>query len=543
MKTSKQVLNESSFILIASAAFVKIISAIFKIPLASEFALGNVGFGYFSVAHDIFTPFFVLAISGLPAAISHITAEFIANAKYSSIKDSYKTIKKLFSIIGAIAGGIVAIIVLLIFILSKYKFYNFYSILAVTPAIFLSFIMSIYRGFFEGHKNMRPTAISKIIQAIFKSVLSLALAILVIKTTDNYALAAAAATLAISIGSLISTLYLKYKFKNNSPLKDYKCQSESIETTSLKSILILALPFAFASLASSLIALVDAITVNFSITNASQGYIDIVRNLYLPKNLINKANFDITAYLYGIRSKAFTIYDLIPTITMSVGLGALPTLTQSKAVNDDKSVISNTNYVLKLITTLTFPAAIGLIALGGPIMNLLYSSNDTLSANVLMIYGLAALFAGFSVPVTSVLQSLNCQYDALKHVIIGLFIKVVTNLIFIQFAFINVSAAALGTLCCYFYIAVSFIILLFKSTKIDVKNIFIKPLISAIVCGLSAHLVSLISSGKLFTLLSIAVAFVVYLLFILLTKTYTHSELINFPIINRLLPNKSSINT
>lgn len=542
MKTSKQVLNESSFILIASAAFVKIISAIFKIPLASDYALGNVGFGYYSVAHDIFTPFFVLAISGLPAAISHITAEFIAKAKYLSIKDSYKTIRKLFSIIAAFASGTVGIIALLIFILSKYKFYNFYSILAVTPAIFLSFIMSIYRGFFEGHKNMRPTAVSKIIQAVFKSVLSLALAILVIKTTNDYALAAAAATLAISIGSLISTLYLKYKFKNKNPLKDYVGTGEAVETTSLKSIFILALPFAFASLASSLIALVDAITLNFSISNASQDYIDVVKNLYLPKILTDKADFDITAYLYGIRSKAFTVYDLIPTVTMSVGLGALPTLTQATAVNDEKSVFSNTNYVLKLITTLTFPAAIGLIALGGPIMNLLYSSNDALSANVLMIYGLAALFAGFSVPVTSVLQSLNRQNDALKHVVIGLIIKIATNLIFIQFAFINVSAAALGTLCCYLYITVAFVILLFKGIKINIKNIFIKPLISSMVCGLAAYLVTIFMNNRLGTVLSIAVAIIVYLLCLAITKTFTTSELLDFPIINRFFPPKNTGN-
>ena len=544
MKTSKQVLNESSFILIVSAAFVKIISAIFKIPLASDRVLGNIGFGYFSVAHDIFMPFYVLAISGLPAAISHITAEFLANEKYHSIQNSYKSIRKLFLIMGSLAAGLVAIIAIIISLFSRSAINNLYSILAVAPAIFLCFIISIYRGFFEGYKNMRPTAVSKIIQAVIKSFLGLIFALIVIKATNNYALAAAAATLSISIGTLAATIYLKYKFKHNNPFSNSLCQDNTkVDSLKLNSILVLALPFALASLASSLIALVDAITVNFTISNASQNYLDIVKEAYLPNNLTNQINFDITAHLYGIRSKAFTIYDLIPTISMSIGLGALPTLTHSHATDDATSLKNNTNYVVKMINTVAFPAAIGIAVLGGPIMNLLYSNTDSLSANILTIYGIAALFAGLSVPLTTVLQSLNCQYKALRHIIIGLILKVISNLILLQFANLNICAAALGTLCCYLYITIAFIILLSKEVKIDYKNAFIKPFISAGFCGLTAYLISLISNNKLISVLAIVAGFIVYLIFILLTKTFTSSELSNFPIINKLLPIKNTTKT
>ena len=85
MKDSKQLLGESSVILVVTTILTKTISAIFKLPLASDAFLGEVGFGYFSVAHDLFMPFYLLAISGLPAALSKITAENLAKKNFLQV--------------------------------------------------------------------------------------------------------------------------------------------------------------------------------------------------------------------------------------------------------------------------------------------------------------------------------------------------------------------------------------------------------------------------------------------------------------------------
>ena len=77
-----------------STIAVKIIGACFKIPLASKLFLGDLGFGYFSVAYDLFMPFYTLAISGLPAALSHIVAEFAAQKRFKDIKNTFSLISK-----------------------------------------------------------------------------------------------------------------------------------------------------------------------------------------------------------------------------------------------------------------------------------------------------------------------------------------------------------------------------------------------------------------------------------------------------------------
>ena len=43
-------------VLLVSAVLVKLIGALFKIPLSSAHCLGDEGFGYFSSAYDLFSP-------------------------------------------------------------------------------------------------------------------------------------------------------------------------------------------------------------------------------------------------------------------------------------------------------------------------------------------------------------------------------------------------------------------------------------------------------------------------------------------------------
>lgn len=48
-----------------------------------------------------------------------------------------------------------------------------FAILALAPTVLFGCLMSIYRGYFEGMRNMVPTAISEIIEATFKLLLDL----------------------------------------------------------------------------------------------------------------------------------------------------------------------------------------------------------------------------------------------------------------------------------------------------------------------------------------------------------------------------------
>ncbi len=531
MKTVKHTLTENSIVLIISTAIVKIIGAVFKIPLATDTFLGDIGFGYFSVAHDIFMPFYILAISGLPSAVSQITAEYVTKKKYYSVKENFKITRKLFFVLGLIFSLLVVILSVPLLFSSSEK-NTFLSILSIAPSIFLCFIISAYRGYFEGFNNMYPTAVSKIIEAVFKLGLGLVLSYVTINITHNPALASAAAMLAISFGTLISLLYLTLKSKRNNPINNRKILplSEKDNIITVKNIIILAIPYVLASLSASLVALVDVLTVKTYISNASENYLHIA--LQNPNINLN----DISTYLYGLRSKAFTIYYLIPTITMSIGVGALPILTEYRTKNDNVSLNNSTNFSLKLIAAFTFPAAFGLIALSSPIMNLLYSSSDSLSGNLLLLYGIAAIFAGFAIPLTTIIQALNFQRFAVRSISIGLIIKIVSNIVLVSVPKINIYAAPLGTIFCYLLMSVDLIFIIYRKIgRIDFKNAIVKPVVSAAFCGICAFAISTISSQKFVTVLAVLAAIFIYFALLFLSRTFTKNELRDIPFVKKFI--------
>ena len=138
-KITRQKAGESAVILLLSTVFVKIIGAAFKIPLASNLFLGDLGFGYFSVAYDLFTPFYVLAISGLPAALSNIIAEFLAQKRYNDIEKTFLLTKKLFLIFGIISSLIFSVLAIPFVKFTDTSGNTLYSVYAVIPSVFLCF--------------------------------------------------------------------------------------------------------------------------------------------------------------------------------------------------------------------------------------------------------------------------------------------------------------------------------------------------------------------------------------------------------------------
>lgn len=534
MKNSKQTLTESSFILILSTALVKIIGALFKIPLASDMFLGEVGFGYYSVAHDLYTPFYTLAISGLPVAVSHIIAEKISQNLHKDACLAFLSCKKLFIICGVIFSAILALSALPLLLLFEGGFYSAYSVLVIIPSVFFCFVISVYRGYFEAFSNMYPTAFSKVIEALCKLVLGLLFSFIVLKATNDTVLAATAAMLALTLGTAFSLLYLYVKYRRSNMIDNSLLHSTNeAQNNKLGFFLKLSTPFALASILASLVAFLDIFTVKMPIDAANEEYF----NAIILQN--DNITGDISAYLYGVRSKAFTVYNIIPTITTSLGIAALPIITGLWAKNDKKALSDNVLYTIKLVCTVTFPAAIGLLALSSRVMPLLYSSSTPLADNLLRLYALTGLFSGFCIPLITVLQAIGKHRTVIINIFIGILIKVVLSVLLVTIPKINIYAAPLSTLFCYIYITVSVLWVIVKT--LPSKGYFyaiFKPLFCALICGGCAYAVCIISKKNIVTLAAIIFGGLVYLAFIFITKTYKYSEIISLPIVNKLIKHK-----
>ena len=548
MKAQEKSFQRGALLLLCSAVIVKLIGALFKIPLSSKYCLGDLGFGYFSSAYDLFTPFYALAMAGLPVAVSKTVSEYLAKGRYGDVRQMLKVSRRVYLAAGLICFLCLSAIIYPFSKLTDSTGAGIYSLFAMTPSVVFCCLMSSYRGYYQGLNNMLPTAVSELLEALCKLVLGFGFGFFTVKITGNVAFGAAAAILGITVGTAVSTLYLKlyYRLKGDGISPDKLSGSPILGGRSAaKALILIAVPVALASLAGNIALIIDALTVRRQLSALDEGSFNIIREMYAysvadynKTAVLPITNGQLSALLYGIRGKAYTLFNLVPTLTTVIGVSAVPVIAGLNAEKDYKALNRNLNSALKLVSLISLPAGIGLFVASDRIMELLYDSAASveIGAPLLKIFGIAAVFAGISIPLTGILQAMGKQKTALINIGAGAAVKLIIGMLTVAVPEINVNGAALGTLACYAVIFVLHTAVLLKSKEVtlDIKTVFLKPLVAALLCGVVAQMVLYIGNSLFITTLAILAAVLVYMICLILLKTLAEEDLMSLPQSERL---------
>ena len=520
-------------VLLISAVIVKLIGALFKIPLSSAHCLGDEGFGFFSSAYDLFSPLYSLAMAGLPVATARTVSEHTAAGRYRDARLSYRLSRKFFLIAGIIGTAVFAALVIPFVRLTDATGKTAPALFAVAPAVLFSCILSAERGYYEGLNNMLPTAVSELTEALCKLILGLGAAFITVQLTGSTVWGAAAAMAGITVGTLFAFLYTRIYAK----LKGDGITAEMLENSpepqsgaaALKKMILLTLPIALTSLTVNIPPMIDAFTVKSGLEGLINGGTDlrgIYRSVFENGDIPELSAFPVL--LYGIRGKAYTVFNLVPAFTSVIGVGAVPAIAAAAARGNTAELKKNINTVLKTAALISLPAACGLIAIGGRITDFLYDTEASavIGGEMLTLYGFAALFAGFLVPLGGILQAVGRQNAVLLNTAVGTAVKLIVNIIAVSVPKINVMGSALGTVLCFFVIFLLDIAVLIKAVGFapDSVNVFLKPLASAAFCGLAARLTVMLGSSRGVTLLAVFAAALVYAALIIALKTVSESD-------------------
>lgn len=545
-----QSFQHGAFILLISAVLVKIIGALFKIPLGSDICLGDLGFGYFSSAYDLFLPIYTLAMAGLPVAVARVVAEHSSVGRYKDVRSVFRVTSRLYLITG-LAGFAVMLILTYPFVkLTDPTGQTVYSIAAIAPAMLFCCFISAYRGYYEGMRNMYPTAVSEVIEAMGKLIFGFGFAYAAMRVTANPAYGAAAAMLGITFGAAAAALYLYMYHKIcgdriSAEMLEHSPHAGDTRDTA-KTIVLIAVPVVLASLSNNIASLIDVSMVKWQLSSLMDTHADLLRSMYAQS--INSYNdtassiltdSELPTLLYGVRGKAYTLYNLVPTFASVLGVSAVPVLASSWQKKNSLEIRRNVNSILKMTALIAFPAGIGLMAMGKPIMSLIYTSTASaqIGGPILRIFGAAAVFAGLAVPMSAMLQAVGRQKTVLINVVIGAAVKIAVNYFTVSVPQINIMGASCGTLACFAVIAILNFITLVKHTGFvpDIINIFIKPLISALICGGVAFGISVLFSGRAATVIAVISAASVYILFLAVLRTFEDDDILSLPKGDKLL--------
>lgn len=420
-----------ALVLTAGMAVVKLLGALFKVPLNA--VIGEYGIGLFNLAYHYFGPVFSLASAGFPVAVSRLVAEDASLGRWRDVRQVRRAAMPLFCAFGVAGAGAMACLSPLYCQRVPGAAFALWPMLALAPAVALSSAASVYRGWAEGLGDMAPTAVSQVAEAALKLLLGLGLARwAVLWSSREYAargvvlgavpatgdearflilsLGAAGALLGVTAGSLASLAYLALaaRLRPASRLPRRGPAPRGLGATARR-LGKLTAPIALGSLVASAGGLLDATLAQDRLAAAlsrQPGRFLAALGDALPAACRENPS-TIPTYLTGCFSLAATVYLLVPGVTQALGSSALPGVTGMWARGGP--LVPRLESVLRAAAVFCCPAGLSLSVLGEPAARLLYgdSPSTPLVGRALGLLGLAALPAALCGPLSSLLQGVG----------------------------------------------------------------------------------------------------------------------------------------
>jgi stage V sporulation protein B len=440
-------------ILAAAGITSKLLGAIYRIPLAR--LIGDEGMGLYGMAYPLYTMILAISTAGIPVAISKLVAERLAQGKPAAAKQVFRVALGTLFALGLVFS-------FLLFALAQVMVRQgwlrdaraYWPIVAIAPAILLVALISSFRGYFQGQQDMVPTAVSQVVEQLFRAGTALVLGYLLLSRGIEFA-AAGAAFGAVS-GAAGALLVLFFYYRRERPLVAEPSEPQD-KRTLLAAIFRLAIPVSMASLVMPIMQNIDVILVPIRLEVA--GYT-------VP---------EATALFGQLSQMAATLINLPTIITVALAVSLVPTISAAATSGDLALLKRRIKTGLRLAILVELPAFVGLLILASPIMDLLYdlpAAGPTLAA-----LSASCLFLGLHQTTSGILQGLGRTDIPVKSLALGAVLKVILTYSLTAVPLLGIRGAALGTVSTFFLATLlnSLAINRLVSFSWDVRELVLKP--------------------------------------------------------------------
>lgn len=519
----KQSFIGGAAVLASAVAIVKVIGFFYKVPLNN--ILGEVGKTYFQTAYEIYNVLLTVSTAGLPLAISKLTSQAHAQGRENQKRKIFRTAIWLFFVLGLVGT------LLMCFGASQLAVFQnnemaAQPIRALSPAVFCVCLLACMRGYTQGQGNMKPTAISQVLEALCKVGIGLPLAWYILRMGGGMEHVAAGAIFGVTIGTVLSMCFLIFY------LTTHRNRSESLDVpessgTIMRSILSIGIPITLSNCAMSIITVIDTKI--------------ILGRLQSGLGLTEVA----AAALKGQYSYAMDMLNMVSSFVYPVTMSLIPFAAAALASRDYQKADRTISTAFRIIALLALPAGVGLSALATPIMVLILPAQyeGALAAGPhLRVLGIATIFVCLMILTNAILQTYGKEKLPILTVIIGGVVKIAMNYVLVGNPAINIYGAPISTLCCYAVIVALNLFFVWKYSPEKPKYIrlFAKPVVASVLMGGAAWAVyglaarafsghSAYGANALATLLGIFAGVVVYGVLVIALRILRAEDVKNLP--------------
>ncbi|WP_047154283.1 putative polysaccharide biosynthesis protein [Aneurinibacillus tyrosinisolvens] len=509
-------------ILGAGALLSKMLGVVYRIPYQN--ITGDLGYYVYTQVYPLYSALLILATAGFPIAISKFVAEKLALGDTRGARRLFRVSASVLTI-----TGIVFFILLWFgapFIAASMRDSKLVlPIRSVSFALLIVPVMAALRGYFQGHHDMVPTAVSQIAEQFVRVTTIIILSYWFMKTTGNVYLAGAGAVFGAVTGALFAFVVMLFFWRRNhriqkympvQPGAGYTYTQESIGEI-VRKLVYYAIPICLGSLVLPLMQLSDSFTV--------------------VSMLMWGGNTAETAYsLKGIFDRGQPLVQFAAFFATALSLSLVPAIAEAQALGKRQVIAARTELALRLTFLFGLPASIGLAVVAGPVNVMLYENDNGTTALVVLAF--TTIFATLGITSAGILQGMGEVTLPVRNLFIGVAAKLALNIFLIPS--FGITGAAMATVCSYMIATLLnlYAITYFTGIKFHIKNFFIKPAIAVLMMALAAFvtrkaaekgLLDLIPSHRLYfsavSLLAVGAGVVMYVIALFLSGTISRAEL------------------
>ncbi|SHI86631.1 stage V sporulation protein B [Clostridium cavendishii DSM 21758] len=457
--------------------FAKILSVLY-IPILL-IIIGRGGLGIYSKTYEVFTFIYALTNIGMQTAIAKYVSELTALGNHRDALRVFKISRTILLIIGTVFT--------ITLMLSANSIAEMTSnpdiiigLIMLAPTIALTSVLVCYRAYFQGKNNMKPVAISTVVEQFANVSISLFGAYILLNRTHSISLGSAGATIGTSLGALIGIIYLAYIYKSYRVEKEVReKQKEGIRPIHQKRIIRTLIKYG----------------VPITLSAALQNFGALVDMANVTKRLIYAGCTQVQSNeLYGILTEYKTLLYVPMVIIAALGTVVLPAISKALVLKDKKDIKAKINFALRMTYSIAIPSAIGLMVLSKELYRLFYRAED---GHELMLYGAVVLVFMAVVQIQNViLQGISKFYYVVFSMVVGIILKISANYYFIGQSGIKIRGAVIGGFLCFFVPMVMNNIKINKTLKIKLSlfKMTTKPLLSSLYMALAIFIARFIFS-------------------------------------------------
>ncbi|WP_416333991.1 putative polysaccharide biosynthesis protein [Anaerospora hongkongensis] len=420
---------KGTLILTAAGIVVKGIGSLNWIFLSR--VLGGEGIGIYQMAFPLYLLALSISSAGIPVAISIITAEKVAYRDYRGATRVFHL-----SFILLIVTGLVLSLLLYFgagWLIEQRIIRDpraYYSLIALSPAIFLVTLISSFRGYLQGWQLMTPTAVSQIVEQLFRVAAMLVFASLLLP--KGLAFAAGGASLGAGAGAAAALVVLAYYYLRLKRYSHPKIQTEAVPVHQergaalIRRIAKLALPVSLSSIMLPLVANLDLLVVPLRLEKA--GY------------SVEQAT-ELFGYLTGM---AVPLVNLATLLTAALATSLVPTISRVHSLGASQDIFYRTAGAMRLANIATIPFGVMLWVLAKPVLSVIYHAPGAAEATRVLAGGVFLL--GIHQVTTGVLQGLGRTSIPVINMGVSALVKVVLNWTLTAIPALGIQGAAWATL-------------------------------------------------------------------------------------------------